>query len=195
MFALTDVGVVAGGLGRHIRHLTPGEIELTLKVKRFKHLFSVFTDRNHSQRLIAAQILWSTAVWMVKLSILCLFVQIFAVRSFRTLAYFTMVIATLFALSNLLFTLLQCRPLAYQWDRSIQGECYNQRAGWLGTGIVNIITDIMVLSLPIRPVWDLRLPRRSKAVLTIVFCIGFLWVTNLSFPFPLRLAHAPVPHL
>ena len=114
---------------------------------------------------------------MVKLSILCLFIHIFALRSFRLMAYGMMGIITLFEVSNILFTLLQCRPIAYQWDPEIKGACYDQRAGWLGTGIVNIITDIMVLSLPIPTVWKLKLPRATKAGLIMVFGVGFLYVS------------------
>ena len=54
--------------------------------------------------------------------------------------------------------------------------CGNQKAGWLGTGLANVVTDIAVLSLPMRSVYHLQLPPRTRAAVAGVFGIGFITV-------------------
>ena len=62
------------------------------------------------------------------------------------------------------------------WDPSIPGVCGNQHAGLLATGIGNIATDLLILSLPVPRVWNMQVSRGSKAALTGIFGIGLLYV-------------------
>ena len=76
---------------------------------------------------------------------------------------------------SLLFFCLNCRPIQANWDHTIEdAKCGNQRAGWLGTGVANIITDVIILSLPMPSVWDLQLPTRTKVAVLGVFGLGFM---------------------
>lgn len=119
------------------------------------------------QCLVAAEVTWAVAIWALKISLLLFYMRIFVHKSLRMAAYALMVITTLFCIGSLLFSFLNCRPLT-------ASVCGNQYAGWLSTGIINLITDIAILSLPIPSVWHLQLPRVTKIALTIVFGIGFL---------------------
>ena len=40
-------------------------------------------------------------------------------------------------------------PLAYSWDETIDGSCADLSAAYLAAGILNLLTDISVLVLPI----------------------------------------------
>ncbi|KAL8814159.1 MAG: hypothetical protein Q9223_006600 [Gallowayella weberi] len=89
------------------------------------------------------------------------------------MAYVVAAIVTGWAISVFLETFLLCRPFAYNWDPTIKDfTCGNRNAAYIGAGSLNIVTDLMVLMLPIPMVWNLQIPRRNKAILTAVFGMG-----------------------
>ncbi|KAL8717842.1 MAG: hypothetical protein Q9225_004949 [Loekoesia sp. 1 TL-2023] len=150
------IGVVRGGVGLHIYEL-PHMDFLTVFLKD----------------LVGVQLAWTLALMFCKFSLLTFYVRIFAIRTFRLLAYFVAVIVSGWALSVILETFLLCRPFAYNWDPTIKDfTCGDRNAAYIGAGSLNIATDLMVLCLPIPMVWNLQIPRRNKAILTAVFGMG-----------------------
>lgn len=108
---------------------------------------------------------------------LLLYISIFRVRSFRIAAYVATAVSVCWFVSVFLEEMLLCRPLAFNWDPSIKGgRCANRPAAYLAAGIINLLTDIMVLCLPVPMVWKLQLPTRKKLGLSIVFGVGFVYV-------------------
>ena len=78
-------------------------------------------------------------------------------------------------LSLVLATLLQCRPLAYFWDKTIDnGYCINENSFAYGITAANVITDIVVLVLPIPWLWRLQLAPRKKLAVIGIFVLGSL---------------------
>lgn len=43
---------------------------------------------------------------------------------------------------------LQCRPINFYWDKSVEGTCFNQPAFYYADAALNMTTDICILSLP-----------------------------------------------
>ena len=65
------------------------------------------------------------------------------------------------------------------WDPAISGKCLPTRTPYLVNGALNTFTDFYVFLLPIKSVWDLRLPRRQKIGLLVVFAGGLVFVPPL----------------
>ena len=40
--------------------------------------------------------------------------------------------------------------------------------------VVNIITDFLIMVLPIRVVWSIQMPLRTKIAVTLIFMIGLM---------------------
>jgi len=119
--------------------------------------------------------LWASALTTVKLSLLLLYVRIFVIRPFCIAAYILMAVVVVWWMSVILEEFLLCRPFAFNWDPTIQGGvCGNREAAYLAAGIINLCTDVIILCLPMPMVWRLKLPRRNKIALSIVFGVGFL---------------------
>lgn len=95
-------------------------------------------------------------------------------RSFRISIAVTMTIVWMWAASVILETFLLCRPLAYNWDTSIDGTCGNRNATYVVAGTLNLITDLMVMVLPLPHIWKLQLTLAKKVALCSVFSIGLL---------------------
>ena len=86
-----------------------------------------------------------------------------------------MVIVVLWWVSVVLEEFLLCRPLAFNWDRTIKGGvCGDIMGAYIAAGIINLSTDLMVLILPIPTIMNLQLPVRTKIALTCTICLGFL---------------------
>ena len=74
----------------------------------------------------------------------------------------------------LIFTLIfSCRPIAKGWDAAIAtGSCINRPVVYLATAIINIITDLAMLIIPIPMVLELKMPRVQKIGLMCMFVVG-----------------------
>ena len=81
-------------------------------------------------------------------------------------------IAVLFA------DIFQCVPVNAFWDNGIKNvktaRCMSTVHFSIGTGVINLVTDFMVLCLPIPMVWSLRTNRTQKIAMTGIFLLGFL---------------------
>ena len=117
---------------------------------------------------------WALGVAVVKIGILLFYWRIFAVREFRRRV--AMVGALLLASSFAIFMsfMLQCIPIPRFWGDTEDGHCINQVAFYISGGSVNIASDILVLSLPIRQVWKLNAPVNQRVALVFLFCLGGL---------------------
>lgn len=143
-----------------------------------RYIFLSSADK--AQDLVVVQLMWTFSLMFCKFSLLTFYVRIFAIRSFRIMAYVVATIVTGWAISVFLETFLLCRPFAYNWDPTITDfTCGNRNAAYIGAGSLNIVTDLMVLILPIPMVWNLQIPRRNKAILTAVFGMGLLYVSSI----------------
>lgn len=145
------------GLGRHIDTLSSADIILEAKT------------------FFASQLLWGVAIPIIKVSILLLYTRIFGVLSyFRYTAYILGVFSVLCGIMVVFVVSLTCRPLKYTWDKSGEGSCINATVFYIiGTGF-NVITDFMVLLLPLHAVWYLQSSIQQKLQLTGIFLLGSL---------------------
>jgi hypothetical protein len=76
----------------------------------------------------------------------------------------------------LLASLTACRPLRAYWDTELtpEAECIDDQARTLAFTISNLVTDVMILILPIPTFWKLKLPIRERLALTGLMSLGLL---------------------
>ena len=70
--------------------------------------------------------------------------------------------------------LVQCDPIAKNWNIFLPGRCSSVDALWLGVAVPSMAIDVMILLLPLPLTWNLSLSRGKKFALTIVFLLGFI---------------------
>ncbi|KAL2842380.1 hypothetical protein BJY01DRAFT_264497 [Aspergillus pseudoustus] len=116
--------------------------------------------------LLANQILdFPFTVTPAKLSILLFYVRIFETRSFKTLSYIV----------GSLVLVFRCSPVQYTWNKNIVGgSCFNQQAFYRYVSLPNILTDFVILVMPMPLVWKLQTRLTHKLALTGVFLLGGL---------------------
>lgn len=70
----------------------------------------------------------------------------------------------------------QIRPPSDYWKVTVepQPNCINQTNSLLVAGVVNTLTDFVVVALPIRTVWSLQLRSKQAVPVVLLFAFGFL---------------------
>jgi len=125
--------------------------------------------------LIPLQFLWALSLGFSKISILLLYKSVFAVPFVIWTARGAIVFIALWVLGTILAGCLICRPFPMNWDQTIPGGyCGDQVLSFTVTGVLNLLTDVMVLVLPLPYLARLQMRLYKKLVLIGVFSIGFL---------------------
>ena len=118
------------------------------------------------------------AYGLVKLSILFFYRRIFRVQSFRRVNSVIISIVALWAFTYFFVTLFECgvNP-GVQWGGTKQAQkaaCLDTSRLLLSFAITDVITDFLVLVLPIREVWRLQMATKKKYAVTAIFALGAL---------------------
>lgn len=153
--------VVHGGTGRHVTDLVDmQDVVLTLKL------------------ILPFEALYGITLMLAKLAVLKFYTRIFSSGAppwFVWGVRFNAVYIVCWTISVVLETFLMCRPLAFNWDSTIEGGvCGDRNAIYVSAGATNMASDIMLLLLPIPCIWKLQMPVAQRLSLTFVFGLGFL---------------------
>ncbi|KAF7590962.1 hypothetical protein BBP40_002214 [Aspergillus hancockii] len=126
--------------------------------------------------LVANQILdFPFAVTPAKISILLFYVRIFDTPKFRIMAYAVGFIVVGHGIGVFFAAIFQCSPVQYAWDKTIKGgTCFDQQAFYRYVSPPNILTDVLILIMPLPFVWKLHTRLTQKLALTGVFLLGGL---------------------
>ena len=128
------------------------------------------------QAFWVAQILYKFTINLTKTSICLLYLRIFPNLRFRRLVYVLLTFVVLYAFASIIATIAQCTPLERAWDHSVKGSCINLTAFWYANAAANILGDCLILGLPMPVIKSLKLPRRQRVGLILVFALGGLYV-------------------
>ena len=83
-----------------------------------------------------------------------------------------------FYLANVLSIIFHCTPVQKAWIPSIHGVCTNANLNLIVTGTINVLSDILILILPIWTIWHLRISVEKKLSVSSVFAAGILYATT-----------------
>lgn len=150
-----------GGVGRHIEY-----VEETNPVLL----------GGWAKCILVFEIVYFIGVGLPKMGIVCLYLRVFAWKgTMRTIALTVLALLGAQSLSFVITAFLQCRPIAYWWDRSIAGGvCINVQAFFHAQAVPGIILDLVIMALPMKTIWNLKLPLFKRCALVGIFAIGSL---------------------
>ena len=129
----------------------------------------------YQKALMASELIYVAAITLAKLAVLALYRRVFTLKPYRISTYVigSIIIANWFA--ALMLSFLMCQPFAYNWDYTIpSGRCIQTTRVYQWITFPSIVTDLMILILPMRVVWKLQLPRSQKTGLVLTFLTGSL---------------------
>lgn len=124
--------------------------------------------------IYAVEILYVFIIAPLKCSICCLYIRLFGInRPFRYYCYLIIALTTGWALATLFGSVFQCIPVEEAWNpMSDRTMCVDLKKFLIGTNTPNVILDFMVLTAPLRPIWQLKLPTAKKILITSVLLLG-----------------------
>lgn len=125
--------------------------------------------------LLAISLVYAGSFNLAKLAILALYRRLFPQKKIRILIHILMGILIGHTISIVVAALAACSPFAANWDPHVPGaHCINKEALFIWSSFPGIVTDIVMLILPIRVVWNLQISKRLKVGLTVTFMVGSL---------------------
>ncbi|GAB1730940.1 hypothetical protein NU195Hw_g4792t1 [Hortaea werneckii] len=160
---------VAYGIGTYPSSTTTSTTNSTTTPSTIQNTLSLITIL-----IVTTNNLWALTVSVTKASILMQYLRIFSNPRVRILCYCLLVALLPAVLWAVLGGTLLCRPVSKLWDPTVGGGgCMSAEKYWLSVAGLDIGLDVLVLVLPLPGIWGLRLPRRQKVALVVVFLLGF----------------------
>ncbi|KAI0530399.1 hypothetical protein GGR58DRAFT_235425 [Xylaria digitata] len=77
-----------------------------------------------------------------------------------------------FHTATFLVKIFECNPRSKIFNSKVPGTCINISLLFTIIGAFNAVTDVIILLLPIKAVWGMKLQLRKKAVVVLVFTFG-----------------------
>ncbi|KAI0544081.1 hypothetical protein F4679DRAFT_591867 [Xylaria curta] len=151
--------VFGGGLGR--------DFQLVVAEGKVVFLFKA---------IFASEILYGLSASIVKLAVLSLIWRIFPTREIRIVVIVLVIITICWIIAIEIVNFLQCIPLHAFWHVELQAlpetKCLDFILFFLGNSSVNTVVDFVTLTLPIREILKLKLPRSKKIAICGIFLLG-----------------------
>ncbi|XP_014550951.1 hypothetical protein COCVIDRAFT_20708 [Bipolaris victoriae FI3] len=130
--------------------------------------------------IMSFSILWNATVCFSKLSVLLMYPALIPTSSIlkRTRVLGTLIIT--WNVADVITALLICRPLAKNWNFTLPGICGSQPAFYFAMGLVNLLTDAVIIVLPMPYLYNLRLAWHEKLAAMALLSVGTgTWAINI----------------
>lgn len=124
--------------------------------------------------LVVAEILYAWNLGWTKLALLIMYYRIFRVPYFKIMAWIVGAFVMAWVVCVMFLFIFICVPVEKLWYPEIPGHCINQVGTWIANAASTILTDLVILCLPVHQIWKLHLRKPEKIGLTIAFSLGLL---------------------
>ncbi|KAK2615819.1 hypothetical protein N8I77_002545 [Diaporthe amygdali] len=160
----TVMGIKVNFLGYHVKDIPLDQMDPVLGAKY-----------NY-----ATQLLYNPILALVKNGMLLFFLRVGgSIDKLRVFIIAIIVLNTLMMVSIFLIDLLQCVPIEKTFYASTAGTCIHVGDFFIGTAAATILTDILVMIIPIWLTWNLKMKLRKKLAVIFLLSMG-LFVTGIS---------------
>ncbi|KAL6916666.1 hypothetical protein FSHL1_008114 [Fusarium sambucinum] len=162
VLAVAIMVVVAGhdGVGQHVWALTITQLS---EVVKLSYVYSF---------------LFASAVFTTKVSILLFYQRIFtrSSLSFRIAFWFGTILVMSYPIIFIFTMSFCCTPISHYWTQFMgsQGSCIDVGQFFVALAIVNLITNVVVLLIPVPEVLKLQMSREKKAGVFGILALGGL---------------------
>ena len=122
--------------------------------------------------------IWGLSMTSIKISVALTLLRFLRSTPWRVFLYIMIGLQAAMAISNTLWILLQCRPLAEAWNPlSLPGVCAPTSAATLASNVTagfNISTDIILSLVPLAFIIKLQRPLPEKILLALLMAVGMM---------------------
>ncbi|KAL2202612.1 hypothetical protein CC79DRAFT_1337298 [Sarocladium strictum] len=118
---------------------------------------------------------YASSIAASKISFLTFYWRIFQFTMIRVPIQFLLVVTVLWIVIRTCLTILQCLPVEYIWNKEIDGKCaIDQSMFFFSSVLVHCILDIVILVLPVFPIFKMHLTRSKKLGVVGLFSSGIV---------------------
>ncbi|KAK6953910.1 hypothetical protein Daesc_003872 [Daldinia eschscholtzii] len=158
-------GAFEGAIGGHsiIKGTLPEPSDLENTAQKYKYIF---------------QVIEKPAFGLIKLSLIFLWKRLFKpAKYFSAVCWVMIVITSGWSLSFFFATLFQCGT---KWKfnvadvKTFRNECNSSPSMIAAFTGLDLLTDVIIMFMPVPLIWGLRMPTRKKASVTGIFILGLL---------------------
>ncbi|KAI1390773.1 uncharacterized protein F4822DRAFT_426618 [Hypoxylon trugodes] len=122
--------------------------------------------------LFSFGIIYLLALASVKMSVLFFYLRTFSTVSMKRVIWATMGVVFIWCLAHSLAFIFVCHPMQAWWDTTA-GTCGDLILIYASIVVTNIVTDLIIMGLPMYTIWHLQMRKTEKVALTIAFGLGF----------------------
>ncbi|OAL53653.1 hypothetical protein IQ07DRAFT_677114 [Pyrenochaeta sp. DS3sAY3a] len=125
------------------------------------------------------QIVYVWSIPVIKFSILAFYWRLFSVAARAPILAVTFIVFSWLMALNFL-VIFTCNPVRASWDITITtAKCLSLKGIYIGGSVPNVITDAILIIMPIPYVWRLHAPVAQRIVLAGMFLLG-IFITIVS---------------
>lgn len=122
--------------------------------------------------IFADEIIYVIGLGITKIAILVMYCRVFPLRRFEIAAWIIGTITAVWSLMFIFICIFQCAPIPRAWNLTVPGKCLYLRGIFIGNAVPNILTDAIILGMPVYHVWKLHLRLAQRLALTGIFMLG-----------------------
>jgi len=71
-------------------------------------------------------------------------------------------------------TAFSCLPRKKYWDQTVAGKCVNPHISLVASGVINMVSDFVMLGIPQKVIWSLHMKWSRKLGTSSLFAMGIL---------------------
>jgi hypothetical protein len=111
---------------------------------------------------------------LAKSSILVSFLRLIPFGPMRWATWGTLIIVIGWGISLTFATMFNCHPIDGYWKATNTDHCIDEGDRLLVISIINVVTDIVVIVIPMGAFWRLKIQRRQKIILYFLLSLGLM---------------------
>lgn len=111
-----------------------------------------------------------------RVALLLMYLRLFGVsQPFRYATWAVLFFVAGYLSSNIITLIFGCTPISKYWKPEIPGHCIVLTQADYAYGSMNVVSDVLLFLLPLPMVYQLRLTRKEKVGLVLVFMSGIAY--------------------
>ncbi|KAF1833024.1 hypothetical protein BDW02DRAFT_399452 [Decorospora gaudefroyi] len=127
-----------------------------------------------SKLVLVVEQMQLVTIWLVKACLLIMYNRMtFVLPQHKIVIGTAIYVAVGFVVMEILYLAVWCRPFSQYWAVPPNSkQCSAATNHLITNAVLNISSDLIILSIPIPLVFKVRLPKKNKVILSIIFLIG-----------------------
>ena len=121
--------------------------------------------------------MYTISLNVTKMSILQQYLRFFTGKVIRRATWVIFWVVVVYTITTSFLCIFTCNPPSFFWTKAVNpktGHCLNELGLWFAQASFNILSDLTIIILPMKSLYQIHLPKRQKYALMMVFAIGFV---------------------